>query len=136
MPPQPPWVWGPSEVNAWIRGAYPSKGRPPKERRRHLAPSVRRLRIRILDASVDRVRAGVAEGLAAVGWHPAAGTSHRIAAKVRGRSVVATIHRSWVWRGVVVSLRFQPPIKRSSSRHLLQHFADRFRVAHVSAGEA
>jgi hypothetical protein len=97
---------------------------------------VRRLRIRVLDASVDRVRAGVVEGLAVIGLPLAAGSSHRIAAKTRGRSAVATIHHSWVWRGVVVSIRFKPPIQRSSSRHLLRLFTKRFRVAHVSADEA
>jgi hypothetical protein len=97
---------------------------------------VRRLRIRILDAPVDRVREAVEEGLAAIGFPHATGSPHRVAAKARGRSAVATIHHSWAWRGVVVSIRFQPPVKRFTSRHLLRLFARRFRVAHVAADEA
>jgi len=136
MPPQPPWVWGPSEVNAWIRAAYPSAARAPTRRAQREIPNVRRLRIRVVDAEVETVRAGIVEGLAAVGFGTAVGSRHRLTAKARTRRAVASIHHSMLWRGVVASIRFDPPVKRFSSRHLLHLFARRFHVVDVSADEA
>jgi len=132
---QPPWVYGPSEVNAWINAVYPSKGRPPPRRARRLAPSVRRLRIRLSESSTAKVRDAIVLGLASIGFRGASGSAHRVSARERGRRAVATIHHSFLWPGVVVSIFFDPRIRESASRHLLHLFADRFRVVKVSADE-
>lgn len=97
---------------------------------------MRRIRARILETSLDRVREAVVDGLAAIGCASARGSSHRITATGRRRQAVASIHHSLLWRGTVVSIRFEPPISRSSSRHLLHLFAERFRVVDVRADEA
>lgn len=136
MPPQPPWVWGPSEVNAWIRDAYPSRAERPRRRSSRRVPSVRRVRVRILEASPAHIRATLIDGLAAIGYGAATGTPHRVAAKKQSHRAVATIHRSVLWRGVVVSIRFDPPVKRFSSRHLLHLFTERFHVVDVSSDAA
>ena len=134
IPPQPPWVWGPSEVNAWIRDAFPSKAERPRRRASRRAPTVRRVRVRILEAPPERVRAALVDGLAAIGYGAATGSPHRVTAEKRGHRALATIHRSVLWRGVVVSIRFDPPVRRFSSRHLLRLFTERFRVVGVSSG--
>ena len=132
---EPPWVWGPSEVNAWIDAVHPSKGRPPGRGARRAAPRVRRLRVRVSESSTAKVREAVVLGLSSIGFPQAFGSAHRVDARRRGRRAAATIHHSILWTGVVVSIYFDPPIQRSSSRHLLHLFADRFRVVNVSADD-
>lgn len=132
---QPPWVYGPAEVNAWIDAVHPSKGRPPSRRARRPPPTVRRLRVRVLDATPPNVREAVVVGLAAIGLPAKGGSPHRVTAHRPGRRAIASIHHSLLWRGIVVSIFFQPPIRRSASRHLLHLFADRFRVVDISADE-
>jgi len=128
-------VWGPSEVNAWINAVHPSR-RAPSRRPRRIRPRIRRLRFRLLDAPVDAVREGIAEGFDAIGFPAATGGGHRVAARAGRRYATASIYHSILWRGIVVSIRFEPPLDRSASRHMLHVFTKRFRVVDVSSEDA
>src|SRR3989442_15022531 len=106
---EPPWVWGPSEVNAWIDAVHPSKGGPPGRGARRAAPRVRRLRVRVSESSTANVREAVVLGLSSIGFPQAFGSAHRVDARRRGRRGAAPIHPSLPGEGVVRSIFFDPP---------------------------
>ncbi|HLE54653.1 MAG TPA: hypothetical protein VI999_05405 [Thermoplasmata archaeon] len=129
VPPQPPWVWGPTEVREWIRGAYPSK--------RHRAQSVRegpeiitRLRIVAEGSDAEQVRAATENALDSVGltlWaSEVEGARHR---------VVAVLRRSLVGERLHVSLRFTPPIHVSSCKQIVARLGEEVRILGVSIRE-
>jgi hypothetical protein len=92
--------------------------------------------LRLLEAPVDDVRRALLQGFEKIGYSTTRGGGHRVYARGPSRAAVATLHHSVFWRGLVVSIRFDPPLDRSASRHLLHRFAKRFRVVGVSSDDA
>ena len=130
--PQPPWVWSPSEVNNWIRGAYPSKKRTHKEERKG-SETVPRLRFSVLGSDEDRVRGVLSEGLEAIGVTVADEPPSKAGA--RKHVAVVSVHRALLRSRVHVSVQFDPPIHPSSCGKLLDRLSRSLHLADVDEEE-
>ena len=127
--PQPPWVWGPGEVNEWMRSAYPSNRRRAHGVRKG-PETITRLRIVVDGLDVVRVQTETEGALSSIGLEiggtPAKRTRPRVVAKFR---------RSWVGEHVQVVLRFNPPIHGSSCKRIVRRLSDHLRVLAVSVSK-
>ncbi len=133
-PPEPPWVWGPSDVGTWIEGTHPG-GRAP-----HLGPSraakkVAALRVKVDGGSAHDVLAAVADALPAIGFPHVERRGARLVGSEGLLRVEARVHGSLLGGGVVVSVRFEPPAVRAKGKHLLHLLARRYAVSAVHAKE-
>lgn len=127
--PQPPWVWGPAEVNEWIRSAYPSNRRRARSVRK--GPEViSRLKIIVKGSDASYVRTVTAEALKSIGLTMAGSPTSQAR-----RRVVAVFRQSLIGQQVHVSLRFNPPIHNSSCRRIVERLTGRVRILSVSVRE-
>jgi len=127
--PQPPWVWGPGEVNEWMRSAYPSNRRRAHGVRKG-PETITRLRMVVDGLDVVRVRTETEGALSSIGL----GIAGTPAKRTRPR-VVAKFRRSWVGEHVQVVLRFTPPIHGSSCKRIVRRLGDHLRVLTVSVSK-
>jgi len=132
--PEPPWVWGPTEVNRWIRDAYPSMRRPRKSKREG-PERIKRLRIHIDDPNTDMITKRLGEALRSIGVAVNPSTLPLASAKVERHTAIARVHQTVTGRRIHVSVRFSPPIHRSSCEQVLSLLSRRFRLVRVSARE-
>ncbi len=132
--PQPPWVWSPSEVDRWIREAYPSKGRPHRHGRTG-PETVTRLRFWALEVDAGRVRALLADSLDGIGVTMAGGRTAGSSPGKRKRLAVVSLRRALLRARVHVSVRFEPPIHPSSCRRLLDRLARGVRITDAGMTE-
>jgi len=130
--PQPPWVWSPSEVNKYIRGAYPSKKRTHKEERKG-SETVPRLHFVVLESDEDRVREVLAEGLGAIGVTVADERPSKAGARKHVAAV--SVRRALLRSKVRVSVEFDPPIHPSSCAKLLARLSRSLHLADVDEEE-
>ncbi len=123
-------MWGPSEVNAWIESAYPSKRRRTGGVRKG-PETITRLRLVVEASGSKNVRTATAEALKLAGLE---------AAKPRTGPqpprVVGSFRRLLATARVHVSLRFDPPIHVSSCKRIVEELNHRFHVVAVSAHKA
>lgn len=127
--PQPPWVWGPTEVNEWIRSAYPSNRRRARSVRK--GPSIiTRLRLTVEGSDTRHVRTATAEALNSIGSAMAASPTGQAR-----RRVVVAFRQSLMDRRIFVSLRFKPPIHASSCRRIVERLGGQVRVLSMSVRE-
>ena len=128
---QPPLVWGPSEINAWIEGSYPSKGKK-GGRAASRAPTVASLAVKVWTDSTEAVRGVVVEALEALGYRREATASTRLELRKGNRSVVARFRASLLKDAVSVALRFDPPTTRSVPRRIVRTLEGAFPLEKVS----
>lgn len=133
--PQPPIVWGPSEINEWIRGSFPSEARGPS-RPKH-ARRIRGLTVKVWSDSVPPVRARVVVALEALGYG-LKGTEARppLVFRKGDRAIVVRFHPSLLGEAVSVALRFAPPVSITTPTKIAGALADEFPLGKVSMTEA
>jgi len=133
-PPEPPWVWGPSEIDDWIRGTHPSTRRT-RGASRNFAAKIAHFRVKLGGASVREVRLALVHAFEAIGFPAVDQRGSRITATGSARRAVAHVHGSVIGSRVVVSIRFEPPTFRSKCKHVLHLLSDRFEVLSVHSKE-
>ena len=124
--PEPPWVWGPAEVNEWIRAAYPSKRRHAHAARKG-AEIVTRLRIVVEGADAQRLRVLMTDAVESIGLTMTGPPGGR-----DGHRVVGVFRRSLGHARVHVSLRFNPPIHVSSVKRIVERVGGQVHIVGVS----
>ena len=133
--PQPPIVWGPSEVDEWIRGSFPSEGRGPSGPKH--AKRIRGLSLKVRSDSVPSVRAQVVVALKALGY-TLKGTESRppLVFRKGDRAVEVRFHPSLLREAVSVAVKFAPPVSEMTPTRIAKALADEFPLGKVSMTEA
>ena len=131
--PQPPWVWGTSEAEEWMRASSPSK-KPRKGRHRQGPETVSRLTVELSTDDYPAVRHEVSKVSEEIGVR-IAWTDAKSPADFPKHCALVRARRSFLGGRVHVGFRFNPPIHPGSAGRILQGLAKRFTVTKVSAKE-
>ena len=131
--PQPPWVWGTSEAEEWLR-ASSSLRKPRKGRHREGPETVSHLAVELSTDDPSAVRHEIAKVSEEVGIR-IAWTDARDSAGAPRHGALVGVRRSLFRTRVRVGFRFNPPIHPGSAEKILHGLAKRFTVTKVSAKE-
>ena len=131
--PQPPWVWGTSEANEWLRASSPLK-KPRKGRYRKGPETVSRLTLELSTDDSSAVRHEIGKMTEEVGIR-IAWTDAKDSTGAPSHGALVGVRRSLFGGRVHVAFRFNPPIHSGSAGRILQGLAKRFAVRKVSAKE-
>lgn len=133
--PQPPIVYGPSEVNEWIRGAYPSQALGSSAAKR--ARRIEGMAIKVWSDSMLPVRARVIVVLEALGY-ALEGVAERPPLRFRKthRTIVVRLHPSILREAVTAALRFAPPALPDTATAIVDGIAREFPLGKVSMAKA
>jgi len=128
-------VWGPSEVDEWIRGSFPSEGRGPSGPRR--AKRIRGLAVKVWSDSVSSVRDRVVVALKALGYVlEGVETRPPLVFRKGDRAVVVRFHPSLLGDAVTVAVKFVPSVSETTPTKIASALAEEFPLGKVSMTQA
>ena len=132
--PQPPIVYGPSEINEWISGSFGSRGPGPSAKR---ARAIEGMAVQVWSDSVPPVRARSVVVLEALGYG-LEGLAAKPPLRFRKghRTIVVRFHPSILKEAVTVAVRFAPPVTAHTATKIADGFADEFPLRKVSMTDA
>lgn len=128
---QPPLVWGPSEINEWIEGSYPSEARSTRREGKH-AVRVSGITAKVWADSMAAVRDRISETVKGLGFAITTEKGSDLAAIKGDRRIRARFRRSIVSDSVTVFLHFEPPVHLSTVKKVVEDLTEAFPVAKVS----
>lgn len=130
---QPPIVWGPSEVNEWISGSFPSESHGASTRRR--LRGIRGITVRVLADAVPPVRARIVEAFGTLGY-TAESTTPPLRYAKGGRTIVARFLPALLKDSVTVTMKFAPPAHHGTAERILRWLEEEFPLGKVTLTEA
>jgi len=133
--PQPPIVWGPSEIDDWIRGSFPSKAHGPSGAKH--AKRIRGLTVKVWSDSVPSVRARVVVALEALGYVlEGAEARPPLVFRKGDRVIVVRFLPSLLGNALSVAMKFTPPVLGGTRTKIARALAAEFPLSKVVVTEA